>query len=178
MPRYPLKDRTDQVFGRLTVIERYHNDVNDKPGVHWHCKCSCGNYTIVRSDNLRKGVTLSCGCLRKEYLDKNRGKTTSHGKSSTSIYRRWTRIKQGCVNPYHRNYRYYGAKGIKLCERWQTFENFLADVGEVPKGVSLRRRDKKGDWAPCNVIIGQATTKEKEPVHIPRAYGMSEIEEQ
>ena len=175
MPRYPLANLEGNQYGRLTVIERHHMDKQDKSGTHWLCKCDCGEMTVVRADNLRRGLTRSCGCLKKEHMKTVRGDATTHGMSGTNLYRRWVRIKQGCINPYHRNYRFYGAKGISICKRWYKFENFLADIKEVPPGFALRRKDKKGNWEPANVQIVQPGAEievEEGDHHTPRPYGL------
>lgn len=59
-----LKDLTGKTFGKLTVIGRAEKNKGNVP--HWHCKCECGNETIVSGHNLKVGLTKSCGCYRKE----------------------------------------------------------------------------------------------------------------
>ncbi len=59
-------------------------------------------------------------------------------------------MKGRCENPQRTQYRYYGGRGIKVCERWHTFEKFLADMGERPAGMTLDRIDPNGDYEPGN----------------------------
>ena len=91
----------------------------------------------------------SCGCQQqKAWHDARR----IHGKSKTQIYERWCGMKQRCENPHDRSFPDYGGRGIKVCERWQTFQNFLADMGERPsEGHQLERIDNDGNYEPKNV---------------------------
>lgn len=65
-------------------------------------------------------------------------------------YLSWRDMRRRCENPKNRNYRYYGERGIKVCERWQSFENFLADMGVRPDGLTLERKDNDGNYEPSN----------------------------
>lgn len=72
------------------------------------------------------------------------------GRRKTSVYCRWDDMIQRCSNPKSPVYKYYGARGITVCERWEKFENFLADMGEPPKGKQLDRIDNDGNYEPGN----------------------------
>lgn len=74
----------------------------------------------------------------------------THGMSRSRAFTAWKGCRQRCENTNNPNYPFYGARGIKVCERWQSFENFLADMGEPPVGASLDRIDNDGDYAPGN----------------------------
>ena len=68
------------------------------------------------------------------------------------MYARWQGMWQRCMNPVAVGYENYGGRGIKVCERWLSFEKFLADVGQVPfPGAQLDRQDNDGDYSPDNV---------------------------
>lgn len=141
-----VKDRTGQRFGRLYVIEDTGKRDNNRC-IIYKCKCDCGNYTEVPIYRLRTGHTRSCGCLVKTNGLKHGH--SPNGKKSTS-YISWYSMKQRCLNPNNRYYKYYGGRGITICERWMKFENFLEDMGERPKELSLDRIDNDGNYEPSN----------------------------
>lgn len=113
------------------------------------CRCACGCVKKVALAALRHGKTLSCGCLSAEQASvRNR----THGMTKTRTYHSWCSAKQRCYSNTHPAYRLYGGRGIQMCERWRTsFETFLADMGERPKGRSLDRfPDMNGHYEPSN----------------------------
>lgn len=76
-------------------------------------------------------------------------KNRRHGMSDNPEHRTWTRIRERCNNPNHGDYAYYGGRGIKVCERWNVFENFLADMGPR-NGLTIDRIDNDGNYEPGN----------------------------
>lgn len=142
-------DLAKQRFHRLTVIRRSCDYRRGIP--QWLCKCDCGKQTIVRGGQLTTGNTKSCGCLnvdvhRKVCLDRN----TTHGLAGSPTHNCWVNIKQRCENPKASGYSKYGAKGIRLCDRWRSFENFLADMGERPTGMTIDRIENSKGYEPGN----------------------------
>jgi hypothetical protein len=131
-------------FGRLVVLKiaQYENRKR-----YWHCRCDCGTEKTIVGDSLRGGLTRSCGCLTR---DLNIVRQTTHGKTHASIYGVWKSMRLRCDAPTNRAYKNYGGRGIKVCDRWRTFENFLADMGEPPPGLTIERVDNDGDYAPGN----------------------------
>jgi hypothetical protein len=91
------------------------------------------------------------------------GGQITHGHSLVGkvspTYKTWLRMKERCYNPHKDKYKYYGGRGIKVCARWSKFENFLADMGEKPAGLTLDRVDNDGDYKPSN--CRWATLKEQ-----------------
>lgn len=68
----------------------------------------------------------------------------------SKTYDVWAAMIQRCTNSNNPNYPRYGGRGITVCDRWRTFENFLADMGERPAGLSIEREDNDGHYAPGN----------------------------
>lgn len=140
MPRdYTFKKALPQSrYGRLTVIS------NAKGG--WLCRCDCGNEKVVRTQCLKVGTAKSCGCLKAE---KPGGRTT-HGMTYKPIYRLWVSMVDRCYRENVPNFKFYGGRGIRVCDRWRTFLNFYADMGDRPEGCSLDRIDNAGNYEPSN----------------------------
>lgn len=76
--------------------------------------------------------------------------TKTHGLTESGTYRSWTSMRTRCYNTKAVQYKYYGGKGIKICDRWTLFENFLDDMGLRPDGTSLDRIDNTKDYEPGN----------------------------
>lgn len=117
----------------------------------YQCKCSCGATPKVALERLNAGITRSCGCLQAE-ITKKRSSIHLHnqvGKRSKA-YRAWAHMRQRCQNKNDRSYPDYGGRGIKVCERWESFTNFLEDMGEPKENESIDRIDNEGNYEPGN----------------------------
>lgn len=137
-----------QVFGRLVVLEE--NGRTPAKKVVWLARCQCGKLTKANTSSLRSGHTRSCGCLGLE--TKGDG-TRTHGKSKSVEHRTWTQMRDRCNNPNNPAFSDYGGKGIRVCKRWDSFENFLADMGPRPEGkFSIERLDFRGNYGPKNCV--------------------------
>ena len=106
------------------------------------CRCDCGTERSVAASNLSSGASKSCGCAPKGPL--------KHGLAGTSTYSTWKAMRARCNNSRHKNYADYGGRGISVCERWNDFALFLADMGEKPAGMSIDRIDPSRGYAPDN----------------------------
>jgi hypothetical protein len=142
-----MKELTGEKFNSLRVLEcvgkRHKYNV-------YRCLCDCGKETVVRSSYLRSGHTKSCGCLSSEraakHLHSRRGKVSS-------TYITWRSMQARCLNPNHKTYKDYGARGITITPRWlglNGFQNFIADMGERPLGMWIERNDNNGHYTPDN----------------------------
>jgi len=145
-----IKDETGNTYGRTTVIKFSH--VNKHRMAMWHCLCECGTKTVVCGNDLRSGVTTSCGCYRAE-IEKVSGLKHGYAKrdrQAHGIYESWRSMHQRCRDPKRKGYKNYGGRGITVCEAWGKFENFLEDMGPRPAGKTLDRIDNNGNYEPGN----------------------------
>ena len=136
-------------FDTFTVIS-----FNGRKGrkYYWNCLCICGNTFVSLGDRIKSGRTKSCGCINngRSLLTKREYK---HGMCDTPEYSAWESMIGRCYNSKQRMYKWYGAKGRTVCERWkQSFENFIADMGKKPspKHSLDRFPDKNGNYEPQN----------------------------
>ncbi len=140
-----FKDRTGQKYGRLTAL-RLVEEKNISGNYMWECQCECGEMCVVAGNNLTTKHTESCGCLMKEQPHKFK-----HRSTNSPTYKSWECMIQRCTNPNNWSYKkYYGGRGVKICERWRDFRNFFADMGERPKGKTIDRINTNGNYEPGN----------------------------
>jgi hypothetical protein len=146
-----VKDMSGQRFGRLVVVGYVGRAAGAQRAHKWACRCDCGAALDVCGAHLRAGATRSCGCLQREKATASGDRTRTHGLSKTSTYAIWRGMLQRCHNATAPDYARYGAAGVKVCERWGTFEHFLADMGPRPDGMSIDRYpNRSGNYEPGN----------------------------
>ena len=139
------KNIAGQRFGRLLVL---HRADSRRGNVYWHCQCDCGKFADVAGLYMRNGTTRSCGCLRLEASIK-RSTTHGHAKNNkrSPTLNSWENMLKRCLDTEHERYQDYGGRGIKVCDRWLKFENFLADMGEKPDPeLQIERIDNDGNY--------------------------------
>lgn len=133
-------------FGRLVVVSKEVNDRSYSTTI-WGCLCDCGVKRTVLRSSLVSGATVSCGCYNKQRAIETH---TIHGHHKHSAYGTWKAMMDRCYNPLCKDYADYGARGIQVCDEWQTITGFIAGMGEKQKGQSIDRVDENGDYTPSN----------------------------
>jgi hypothetical protein len=166
-----FKDMTGERFGRWVVLAK----TDDEGRAKWWCRCDCGNTGVVSGSVLRKGASVSCGCVRSERAATLKFRHGMNLKGAPSRpYRIWTGMKQRCRDPGVSQYPYYGGRGIKVCERWEDFMNFYADMGDPPSPThSLDRIDTNGNYEPgnCRWATPKEQANNRRPHHVERVVG-------
>jgi hypothetical protein len=155
--KYHLKQ-----FGRLTVIGHIYDHSLSRPKRRLICKCKCGNEITLNVQNVSRGLTKSCGCLRQETLRETAKKNKKHGhansvngKENTPIYKSLKKIKECCYAGWRKGFH-------KVCHeydpRWEDFNEFLKDFGEIEDGLTISRHDNQMPWSKENCYINQGRT--------------------
>ncbi len=140
-------DLVGHKYGLVTVL----GEPKRCPGsFSWKCRCDCGTEFTALAGNLRSGKTKSCGCLRDKLAKDRIRHGQARKRSITNEHRIWRGMIQRCTNPKSTSWKHYGARGISVCERWMTFENFFADMGKKPDDLSIDRINNDGNYEPSN----------------------------
>lgn len=150
MPR----DLTGQRFGRLIAV--CSTNKRARRHVVWLCRCDCGNLKEIESNSLCSGKTKSCGCLQKE-IAINLKPNLKHGDiikgKPKRLYIIWRDILARCLNPNDDSYKYYGKRGIKICEAWLnsyiTFRDWAMSHG-YSDNLTIDRINHRGNYEPSN----------------------------
>lgn len=163
--RIDYENEVGNVYGRLTFVRFLYRDAKGRPICRFVCSCD-GHEVDLNFYAVRCGTTRSCGCYKSEYVaNKNR----THGLHDSPLYPVWKTIRQRCYNPKNKDYKYYGAVGIKMSDDWkENFQNFYNDMIDSyqmhvdaygRKNTSLDRVDPDGDY--CRENCRWATWEEQ-----------------
>lgn len=129
-------------FNSWTIIDNPISSGSDKHN-KYSCRCTCGNIKNINSYNLRNGLSKSCN---KGLCNNN----IKHGLGSNKLYGMWRYMMKRCYDVNWKDYKHYGARGIKVCEQWHNPINYINDLKEKPDGMELDRIDNNGNYSPEN----------------------------
>lgn len=197
------RTRIGRCFGRLTVVDIVA--LSSKNSNHEYlCRCTCGNTKTVKWENLRMGSTKSCGCLQAEHLkamaelkektqaaknirkkqlaeQRASDKLNNPPKTKHPLWSTWRGMIKRCYNKTNDNYRFYGGRGIAVCDRWRSnFWAFVSDMGGKPPGTTLDRIDPNGNYEPGNCrwsdkITQAENTRNVQSVYTATIWGVTKL---
>lgn len=141
-----------QRFGKLTVIGFEYDE--HTASVKWKCKCDCGNERTDFPFRIKSSQVDKCiECATKESAERASKINTRHGMSGSRIYNIWSGMIARCYNPSSDSYKYYGGRGIKICDDWrESFEAFYAwaITHGYQEDLTIDRLDFNGNYEPDN----------------------------
>lgn len=133
-----VEDILGKQFGFWTVLEKIKDKLRNE--CLYICQCKCGRKEKIVGYTLRNGRSNKCPECRAK----------THGMSYTDTFKIWAGILRRCLNSNFSGYKYYGGRGIKVCDRWLKFENFYEDMGDRPYNLQIDRIDNNGNYEPGN----------------------------
>lgn len=144
-----IEDMIGKRFGKLVIQKLVvSGDANHRK---YLCECDCGGTKIVSEDNLKRGHTKTCGCRKRG----------TYGNSDTRLYSIWCGMLNRCEYEKTPSFKYYGARGIKVCEEWHNFKIFMSWAKEngYKKDLTIDRINNEDNYYPGN--CRWATMKEQ-----------------
>lgn len=147
----PVHNRSNYVTGQKIGECIYLKELNpvkyERVGLF---RCNCGKEFKAQINNVKSGHTKSCGCLRKRMAS-----IPIHNLSTHWLYGRWAAIKSRCYNSNDKIYKYYGGRGIIMCDEWRNnvkaFHNYMSSLPNCLKSLTIDRINNDGDYEPGNV---------------------------
>ena len=153
IPHSAKEPSVGQRFSRLTVLA-----IGKKASTYRYlavCLCDCGNEIVTRIDRLQIGHTQSCGCLHEDSV-------TKHGLYAHPLYGVWKQLMSRCYKPSDKRYERYGGRGITVCRRWHSVENFIEDMEPTYKpSLQIERKRNNENYEPSNCTWATHTEQQR-----------------
>lgn len=143
----------NMVYGLWTVIEEVPSHDSQR---RWRCRCFCGTEMELPEDRLAIPAPMSCGCAARMLLARKQQQKEDRRLRAVShnpLYHVYRGMLDRCYNTQCKGFKYYGGRGITICDRWQGsegFARFCEDMGPRPEGRSIDRIDNDGNYCPEN----------------------------
>ena len=148
--------RSGEKFGMLTAVRKSPSKFRHSP--RWLFLCDCGHESVCYTSKVISGEIKSCGCWRRESM---RRRALKHGLSNNPFYHVWKNMLRRCEDRNCPAWPNYGGRGISVCERWISIENFIDDMGHRPEGYTLERKNNDGNYEPDNCIWATRTSQNR-----------------
>ena len=149
---HAMTDRTGLRSGKLTVVVFSHLG-GSKSQAYWKARCDCGEIVVARGDHFARGAVVACKrCSAQARSERFTQHGAASGYAMTRLYSVWIAMRQRCSNPKNQDYRYYGGKGVAVCEGWQAFEAFETWARSVgyEEGLTIDRVNPRLGYQPDN----------------------------
>lgn len=137
------------VFGNLKIV-----GLADRPkcGIKaFLCQCTCGRIETKTTANIKRSQQIGSGCSQCG-LNLKRQKKTIHGESNSPLHKAWMRMRSRCNTATSTQYKWYGGKGIRLCNEWNDYKTFSdwAKANGYEPGLVIDRIDPNKNYEPSN----------------------------
>ena len=166
-----FKDMTGYVFNGCEVLEREGSNKDKK--ATWKCKCYCGNVFVTTGKSIRAKSTISCGCYKNKVLSKQGKKNGTHKETGSKLYYVWHGMKKRCNDKNNKGYKWYGGRGIKICDEWLedyiAFKNWAVSNG-YEEGLTIDRINVDGNYEPDNCRWVDMKTQQRNRRNNVKAY--------
>jgi hypothetical protein len=139
-------------YGRLVLLGEVAGQ-GPRSRRKWLCRCDCGVETQVVQEGLRSGNSTSCGCFQREWASDNGRARATHGLTKHPLYKTYNGMLTRCYDPENSRFADWGGRGITVCERWHSVENFIADMAPSHRPwLTLERVDNSKGYSPANCV--------------------------